>query len=668
MIPKENIALVLDTAKIEEVVGDFVPLKRRGINLIGLCPFHGEKTPSFNVSPVRNIFKCFGCGEGGNAINFVMKHENYSYPEAIRYIAAKYNIELNETKPTDEQLSQQAESDALYIINDFAAKYFQDQMWQTEYGQNIGVAYFQERGLHDEIIQRFGLGFANGQGSDLINTMVAQKYEADYIRKAGLMNSYGRDFFKLRVMFPVHNVAGKVVGFGGRIMSNDKSQPKYINTPESPIYNKSKSLYGIFQAKKSIAQANECFLVEGYMDVIALHQGGIENVVASSGTSLTVGQIQLIKRYTNNITILYDGDAAGSKAALRGLDLVLEQDMDVKIVSFPAGDDPDSYIRKLGEQAFRAYLKANAKDFILFKTQVLLKDTAQDPIARANALQEVVISLAKIAAPLKRDIYVRECAQLFNIDEARLHQEINKMLTAQYNKDKQAAALEHTPNPQTISNSILAPNATVDNAVSDTNFVDTNFVTPHSANLAPTLGQGYQERDIVRLLIQFGQKKFNAQETIAEHILANMLHLLPEFDQPLYKKIVERYLTAIEEGQAIDTDFFINHPDNNIQQLAVQIILEAEQYNYSPNWEKYNVYLTSQEMPEQNHLRDAYYGVARFKLKKIERLAKKNQQELKELQDNRGSMEDMMILLATQQKLNAMRNDLAKLLNTVVLK
>jgi len=667
MIPQESIQLVLDTAKIEDVVGDFVPLKRRGINMIGLCPFHGEKTPSFNVSPVRNIFKCFGCGVGGNAINFVMQHENYSYPEAIRYIAKKYNIELNEAKPTDEYLSQQAVSDALYIINDFAAQYFQDLMWDTEYGQNVALAYFHERGLREETVRKFGLGFANGQQSDLVQTMLGRKYEADYIRQAGLSNSYGRDFFRMRVMFPVHNVAGKVVGFGGRVMAGaDKSQPKYINTPESPIYNKSKSLYGIFQAKKAIAKELECLLVEGYMDVVALHQGGIENVVASSGTSLTVGQIQLIKRYTNNITILYDGDAAGIKAALRGLDLVLEQDMDVKIVSFPAGDDPDSYIRKVGETAFRAYMKSNAKDFILFKTQLLLKDTAQDPIARANALQEIVLSLAKISAPLKRDIYIRECAQLFNLEEARLHQEINKMLTTQFKKDQQqqqATALQSARAATSEDINTSEP----DNQQNP--FVDTTFINPHSANLATTVGQGYQERDMVRLLVQFGSRVFNESSSVAEHVLENMLPLLEEFDNPLYKEIVEIYINALSEEQNLETDFFLNHERQDIQSLAVQLVVEAEQYNYSPNWERYNVYLTTQKMPEQNHLRDVASSVSRFKLKKIERLAQKNQQKLKNLQQGiQNSAEDIMLLLVVQQKLNAMRNELAKTLNTVVLK
>lgn len=645
----------METAKIEEVVGDFVPLKRRGINLIGLCPFHGEKTPSFNVSPVRNIFKCFGCGVGGNAVSFVMQLENYSYPEAIRYLAKKYHIELKETQQTDEQMSLQAEADALYIINDFAAKYYQDMMWQTEYGQNVALAYFQERGLREEIIHRFGLGFANGQQADLLQTMTAQKYEPDFIRKAGLLNSYGRDFFKMRVMFPVHNVAGKVVGFGGRVMANaDKSQPKYINTAESPIYNKSKSLYGIFQAKKAIAQANVCYLVEGYMDVIALHQGGIENVVASSGTALTVGQIQLIKRYTNNITILYDGDAAGMKAALRGLDLVLEQDMDVKIVSFPQGDDPDSYIRRVGETNFRAYIKSNSKDFILFKTQLLLKDSANDPIARAHALQEVVLSLAKISAPLKRDIYVRECAAYFNIEEARLHQEINKILTNQFKKEQQAAQTQQQE--QAANQDAPDPH------------IDTTFVTPHSANLATTMGQGYQERDIVRLLILFGHRPFDKIHSVAEHILENMLSLLSEFDQPQYKEIIEIYIKALENQTPIDTNFFTNHERSDIQQLAVQIALEAEQHSFSPNWERFNVYLTTQSLPDQNHLRDVASSINRFKLKKLERLAQKNQQELRQLQEQGASAEDIMLSLVVQQKINTLRNQLAKALNTVVLK
>lgn len=683
MIPQESIQLVLDTAKIEDVVGDFIPLKRRGVNLIGLCPFHGEKTPSFNVSPVRNIFKCFGCGVGGNSINFVMQHENLSYPEAIRLLAKKYNIELREEKPSQDYIDQQAVADALYIINDFAAKYYQDQMWDTEYGQNVALAYFLERGIREETIKKFGLGFAIGQQNDLVNTMLAQKFDADLIRQAGLSNSYGKDFFKMRVMFPIHSVAGKVIGFGGRIMGNaDKSMPKYINTPESPIYTKSKSLYGISLAKKAIAKENICFLVEGYMDVIALHQSGIENVVASSGTSLTTGQIQLIKRYTNNITILYDGDAAGIKAALRGMDLVLEQDMDVKIVSFPQGHDPDSYIREVGETSFRNYVKLQAKDFILFKTDLLLKDTLNDPIARAHALQEMVLTLAKIQAPLKRDIYIRECAHLFEIDERILNQEINKQITINFKKEQQQQQLEvNIANKQqellqAQEPNSLSPENTVGTTTSDENNISSALVEAFQNNntqpsWSKALGQGYQEKDIVRLLISFGDLIYEGEKTIAQHILLTIKDVITEIDNVIYKEIIEIYLNHLtsDTEQVIDTNFFMNYPKSDIQQIAIALIAESEQYVFSENWKKYNVYLTTQGLPKDNYYKDVKYGLGRFMLKKIERLAQKNQQAMKELQANtEANFDDLRILLFTQQKIVALRNQFASELNTVVLK
>ncbi len=662
MIPRESIEAVIDALRIEEVVGDFVPLQRRGINLIGLCPFHGERTPSFNVSPTRGIYKCFGCGEGGNAINFVMKHENYSYPEAVRYLARKYNIDLKETEASDEYKAEQAVADGLYIVNEFAAKHFQKNMWETDYGQNVGLAYFEERGLRKEVMQRFGLGFAMGQQGDLVNTMSNQKFDAELVRQAGLMNKYGGDFFRLRVMFPFYNVAGKVVGFGGRVLSSaDKNQPKYLNTPETPVYNKSKSLFGLFQAKKAIAQKDECLLTEGYMDVIALHQAGFDNAVASSGTSLTVGQIQQIKRYTKNIVILYDGDAAGMKAALRGLDMVLEQDMDVKIVSFPEGQDPDSYVRQVGETAFAAYIKSSAKDFLLFKTQLLLRDTQKDPIARAQVLGEIVQSLAKISAPLKRDIYVRECAHLFEVDEARLHQEINKLIVQTAQKSAQEA--------ERITQSAInqTPPADYENAANTSTepqrnpFLDPTEITQTRAS---ERRGGFQERDIARLLVLFGERVYDAERSIARYVLENMLPLLDEFDNLLYKEIVELYLQAEDEGKMLSSDYFVQHERADFNQIAVQFLSEVERYQYSPNWARFNVFLNTQQMPEANHLKDVISGVARFKIAKIQRLIDKNQAALRA---PANSSEDIMILLHTHQKLLQMRNTEAKAAGTVIL-
>ncbi len=654
MIPQPTIQQILDTAKIEEVVGDFIQLRRRGINLIGLCPFHNEKTPSFNVSPVRNIFKCFGCGEGGSAVNFVMKHENCSYPEAIRYLAKKYNIHIEEETPSDEYRAQQQLADSLYLINDFAQRHFHSQLFGTEYGISVGLSYFKERGLREDTIQKFGLGFANGQQNDLTQTMLQRKYELPLLQKAGLTSQSTRDFFRLRVMFPIHNVAGKVVGFGGRILTNDKNQPKYINTPETEIYNKSKSLYGIYFAKKAITQADECWLVEGYTDVLALHQAGMENVVASSGTSLTVGQIQLIKRYTNNITILYDGDAAGVKAALRGLDLVLEQGMNVKIVLLPSPEDPDSFVRKMGETAFREYVDKHKEDFILFKTGLLLKDTQRDPIARAQAMQDILTSIAKIGDALKRAIYVKECSQIFQIEEGRIHQEINKLLVKHL---QEAAKASESASPTA--------------APADEPVIDTTFVTPHAANIAPTTSQEYQERDVVRLLIQFGHRPYDERETVAEFVLSNMLDLLDEFDNDLYAKVIMEYIERLEEEKPTTTEHFTHHAEADIQQLAVDILTRAEQYTYSPNWERLQVFLQSQQLPDKNHIKDSMNGVLRFKLRKIERVINKNNARIKELQtqtQQESAFAEIMLCMKVHQKLTTLRAELAQLLNTVVLK
>ena len=350
MITKNSIQKVLETARIEEVVGDFVNLKKRGTNYVGLCPFHNERTPSFNVNPVRNIFKCFGCGKGGDAVNFLMEHEQFSYPEALRFIAKRYNIELEETEETAEAVEEKKLEDSLYIVNQFAKDYFSNTLFNSTEGQNIGMSYFKERGFRENIIQKFDLGYSIESTDALQKEAKAKGYNEEYLIKTGLVkqvdNGIKRDFFRGRVIFPVHNVSGKVVGFGGRILKKDEKQPKYLNSPESEVYHKSKILYGIFHARQSIRTHDECFLVEGYTDVVSLHQGGIENVVASSGTSLTVDQIKLIKRFTNNITILYDGDAAGIKAALRGLELILEEDMNVRIVLLPEPEDPDSYVQK----------------------------------------------------------------------------------------------------------------------------------------------------------------------------------------------------------------------------------------------------------------------------------------------------------------------------------
>ncbi|NRB62798.1 MAG: DNA primase, partial [Saprospiraceae bacterium] len=399
MISQKSIQEVLDTARVEDVVQDYVSLKRRGSNFIGLCPFHNEKTPSFSVSPSKNIYKCFGCGEGGGPVQFLMAHDHLSFPEAIRLLAKKYGIELEETQKTAEQVQQQQKQDSLYIVNQFALDYYQDQLFHTDRGKSVGLSYFKNRGFKEETIRKFGLGYAPPGKDNFIQKALAKGYDKSLLQELGLVSRYDADFFRDRVMFTIRNLSGKVIAFAGRIMQKDVKAPKYINSPETEIYHKSDVLYGAFYAKGPIRKEDECILVEGYTDVISLHQSGIENVVASSGTSLTTGQIRLIKRNTPNIKILYDGDAAGIKAALRGLDLVLEQDMNVKVVLLPEGEDPDSYLQSVGVHAFKDYVQQEAKDFILFKADMLLRDPNLDPVKRAENIQDIMGSVARIPDP-----------------------------------------------------------------------------------------------------------------------------------------------------------------------------------------------------------------------------------------------------------------------------
>lgn len=647
-ISDKSVQQIYDTIKVEEVVGDFVHLKRRGINHIGLCPFHHEKTPSFNVSAAKGIFKCFGCGEGGDAVQFVMKIENLSYPEALRWLGKKYNIQLEEIAPSAEVIEKQQAADSLYIVNAFAQEYFQSQLFETDYGKSIGLQYLKERGLREETIRRFGLGYSNGINSDLVQTATAKGHKTDILQRAGLSGSAGKDFFRQRVMFPIHNISGKVLGFGGRTLSDDKKTPKYLNTPESEIYHKSKILYGISQAKKAILQENMCYMVEGYMDVITLSQAGIENVVASSGTSLTVGQIQLVKRFSPNLTILYDGDAAGIKAALRGLELVLEQDMNVKVLLIPDGEDPDSYLQKVGVSAFREFLQREAVDFILFKTRLLLKDAKNDPIKRAELIKDLVESISHIPDTLKRSVYVKQCSELMDIGEQILHTEINKRIASKLKKNLE------TENKGEISASELP--VPLEPGIEEPDF------------LIPEKGRAHEflEKDIARILIMFGNKELSNSETVAEYILLNMSELIDEFDSPIFAEVVEICIETLAAGKNLRPEIFIQHKNSKIAELAINVI--STPYEYSANWEKLNVFLSSQKMPEENHVADAKSGILRFKLKKIERLMEKNQAEIKKIQESGADLEELLKLLKVQQKLIQMRGDIAREQNTVVLK
>jgi len=656
MISKKTIDTILETAQIDQVVGDFVNLKRRGANLTGLCPFHHEKSPSFSVSTVRGLFKCFGCGKGGGTVHFVMEHESCSYPEALRYLAQKYHIPIEEENAPDDYREKMQEADSLYIINKAAQTYYSEQLFTDKYAKDVALTYFKERGLREDLIKKFELGFAHGEQADLVKYLQSQRFEPAILEKAGLINQYGKDFFRQRVLFPIHNIAGKVVGFGGRTMSSDKSIPKYINTRETEIYIKNKILYGLHIAKKTIQQKNEAWLTEGYMDVLSLHQAGFTQAIASAGTSLTPGQVSQIKKYAENVTILYDGDAAGMAAAEKAINLFLEQDINPHVVLFPLPEDPDSYVRKVGAAAFEAYVQQNRLDFISFKLKLAPQDP-KNPFAKLKTLEEVVKLLSKIREPLKRAVFVKRAADMFDIAEEKINQEANKLISthiqqlqtpAQTENNNPAVASQPEPNPEKNP------------------FFD--------QQPPPITAQEYQERDIIRLLIQFGQARFSPSQTVAEFILENMLDFMDEFDNVLYAKIVMEYMDYLDQNnnQAPNPDYFINHPQPQIAALAVDLLAPAARYEYSQNWAKWNVYLQSQHLPDLNHQKDSFYGVWRFKLKKMEKLCAKNTAELKKLQQTPQPEEEYftnaMILIQVQMKLNALKTEFAKKTNTVVLK
>lgn len=650
MIKKKSVEEILEIAKIEEVVQDFIQLKRRGVNLIGLCPFHSEKTPSFNVSPSKGIYKCFGCGKAGDSVNFVMEHENLTFPEALRYLAKKYGVTLEETELSQEARAEQQHLDSLYIVNQYALEYYRGQLFDTDLGKSVGLNYFRERGFREETIRKFGLGFAPDKPDAFVVKATYDGYNPELLKKVGLMSQYGRDFFRSRVMFPIHNLSGKVVGFGGRILAKDVKAPKYINTPETEIYTKSKVLYGAFFAKRAIRQHDECILVEGYTDVISLHQAGIENVVASSGTSLTVDQIQLIRRNTENIKILYDGDLAGIKAALRGMGMVLEQGLNVRIVVLPDGEDPDSYLKLAGVEAFKTYISQEAKDLVMFQAGLLQEEAAGDPIKKANLIRDIVESIARIPEPIKRSLYIRECARIMEVEEQLLVNETNKIVAQHFRKqqqEKERVQLRQFEAEQELLQAEPARPA----------------LKPKEETAA---GDAFQEKDIVRILVAGGASMFDPEEklTVAQYIISNIEDVMEDFDNKLYQRAVHLTRERLMAGGEANTGFFLNHPDAEIREMAIGLVTSP--YEYSENWAKrWEIFLTTQKMPDENFISDSTQALKRFKLRKFDKMIRQNAEQVKRLFEQKS--DEYLIYLKLDQKLKALRNKLAGELGTVVL-
>lgn len=613
MISKSTIQKVNDAAELLDVVGSFIKLKKRGANYLGNCPFHNEKTPSFTVSPSKGIYKCFGCGKAGNVITFVQEHEKLTYPEAITWLAKRYHIEVEETQLSQEAKQQQQVEESLRIINTFAAGYFHDILTQHPEGQAIGLSYFQQRGFRQATIDKFQLGYCLDDQSHLGDEALSKGYSKELLVKAGLVyerNGRLQSLYHGRVIFPIHNQSGKVIGFGARILKSNEKSPKYINTPENEIYHKSKTLYGIYFAKGAITAKNECLLVEGYTDVISLHQTGIENVVASSGTSLTEEQLKLIKRYTKNLTILYDGDAAGIKAALRGLDMAIEQGLNVQVVLLPNNHDPDSYVQEVGIEQFSEFVKNNKKDIILFKLEASLKEASDDRVRKSELINEIAETLSKINKVeefTKQQDYIRRCSQLLQIDEAGLIALVNKKIREKLVKQdfadkKELETLEQQAKPE-------------------------QPVQPEISDLLQK--DDLQEKGLIRILLEHGSRPYNEQMSVAEYVRAKVGDA--DFENKVWKDIYHTYYQLYEESlQFPDMQAFTYHDNEAIRSAAIEAVYFP--YELSEGWmEKHHIATPTREM---TYLQDAADTITFFLLRKIRNMHKGLFDELLELKDS----------------------------------
>ncbi|MBM0652269.1 DNA primase [Capnocytophaga genosp. AHN8471] len=655
MISKNTIDKVYDQMRVEEVIGDFVQLKRAGSNYKGLSPFSNERTPSFMVSPVKQIWKDFSSGKGGNAIAFLMEHEHFTYPEAIRYLAKKYHIDIEETQQSTEEKAQADERESLYIVSEYAQQYFQDTLFNTEAGKAIGMTYFKERGFTEETIQKFRLGFSPDEWTAFTDNALAKGYQLEFLEKTGLTIVNGDrkfDRFKGRVMFPIHSMSGRVLGFGGRILTNDKKQAKYLNSPESEIYHKSKVLYGIFFAKQAIAKADNCYLVEGYTDVIQMHQKGIENVVASSGTALTQDQIRLIHRLTPNITVLYDGDAAGLRASIRGVDLILEQGMNVKVCTFPDGDDPDSFARKTAYEDLVLYLENNATDFIRFKASLLMQEAQNDPIKKAETIRDMVESISKIPDLIKREVYVRECATIMDISEQVLFSTLAQILKKDFYEGqkverKQKAAMQVVQTPEeaqkrTVNRLEILEYDLIKNLLLYGNreciFTDTILVEEEDGTL--------KEQQVQQTLKIYEKIFLELQEDEIE--LAN----------PDFKQIYELLMGKLSENPNYDVNRIANELPIELSEKVSGMLLDDEN-NQLHNWSKRDIVPKAKDAHLETIVGDIILNIRSLLVHHLiqsltQQMAQANEEEKKELLENVMNYIQLQKLLA--KRLNIVVN------------
>lgn len=662
MIDQATIDRIISAANIVDVVSEFVTLRKRGVNYVGLCPFHADKSPSFYVSPAKNICKCFACGEGGTAVHFIMKHEQIGYLDALRYLAKKYGIEIQERELTEREKQFRDDRESMFIVNQWAQQYFTRNLFENLDGRLVGLRYFIERGLREETIRKFQLGYALDQRDALAKAAQLAGYQRKYLEKTGLViaDEDGKrtyDRFRGRVIFPVHSLSGKVVAFGGRILKKAEKTAKYVNSPESEIYHKSDELYGLFQAKQTIVRKDHCFLVEGYMDVIGMHQAGIENVVASSGTALTRGQIRLIRRFTKNITILYDGDAAGIKAAIRGIDMFLEEEMNVKVVLLPDGEDPDSFARSRSASEFGEFIAGHETDFIRFKTQLLLKEVGDDPVKRADLISDMVRTIAIIPNNISRAVYIRECAAMMTIDEQVLINEVNKIRLG-----KVTVASPQMPSVTSISTGgVEKREEEGPEANAEANPAGDSTATT-KAPVAPSPYRPF-EIALLRYVVRYGERVLfdyfdeERQEQVTMRVAAYIRFDLERDDltfyTPQFKQMLDEAADRCDEPGFVAQRYFLAHPDPLISQAAASLI--SEKYQLSKYHSKYRELEQEEDKLDLLVPRDIYAFKEAYILHQIKEL----QSQIKTAQAA-GDMEGVMTLMARIAKLNEIKSVLCK--------
>ena len=656
MIDQETIQRIMDAARIEEVIGDFVSLKKRGANHIGCCPFHNEKTPSFYVSPSKGIFKCFGCGEAGDVVKFLMKHEHYTYPEALRWLADKYHIEIKEEEQTEEEKQRQTERDGLFHVSEFAQKYFADLLYNDEMGRAVGLSYFHGRGLGDEVIKRFGLGYCLDEWSNFTDHALKNGYSLQVLEKTGLTiikEDTGKQYdrFRGRVMFPIYSISGRVLGFSGRVLTSEKQAAKYVNSPDSDIYNKSRILYGLYQARSAIAKADKCYLVEGNVDVISMHQSGVENTVASCGTSLTVEQIRLIKRYTQNVTVLYDGDKAGVKAALRAIDLLFAEGMHVRLVLFPDDEDPDSYAQKYGSTQLQEFLATHEDNFIMYKTRVLLDGVKDDPIRKAELVSETARSIALVADLLERSEYIRQCSQMLRVSEEALGTAVARAIGSARQKVAEESGERK-----------------VESGEQGADGAGQKLTTDHSPRTTDTAPPEV-ERHLVRLLLNYSNEALSqdftdengtqqtSTYTVAQIIVGELEGEKLSFSHPLCQRVLEQCSLMVEMAGRVEVSRFVDSADDALRTFCATVMMDT----YSiceESWKKKNIYPPKEE---DNLLQDVRDSLNTFKSLRLAQMIAERRERLMGASD-----EEQMQLLAEIKQYTDLSRQIGSALGMVI--